>query len=99
MNRIISFIISIILMLEAIPLVWVPTLTVDASKELNPVSTRATGFLYGLSEEGVPSEAMTDSLDIASVSQKVVDGLQHPTGDISHVAPQLEECDYTVVYL
>ena len=99
MNRIISFIISIILMFEAIPLVWVPTLNVDASKELTDASTRATGFLYGLSEEGVPSEAMTDSLDISSVSQKVVDGLQHPTGDISHVAPQLEECDYTVVYL
>ena len=99
MNRIISFIISIILMFEAIPLVWVPTLNVDASKELTDASTRATGFLYGLSEEGVPSEAMTDSLDISSVSQKVVDGLQHPTGDISHVAPQLEECDYTVTYL
>ena len=99
MNQLMSFIISIILMLEAIPLVWVPTLHVDASKQLSPVTTKATGFLYGLSEEGVPSKAMTDSLDIASVSQKVVDGLQHPTGDISHVAPQLEECDYTVTYL
>ena len=99
MSSIISFIITIILLLQSVPLVWVPALKVDASKELGPVSTRATGFLYGLSEEGVPSEAMTDSLDIASVSQKVPQGLQHPTGDISHVAPQLEECDYTVVYL
>ncbi len=99
MSQIISFIITVILMLESVPLFWVPTLTVDASKELAPVSTRATGFLYGLSEEGVPSKAMTESLDIASVSQKVPDGLQHPTGDISHVASQLDECDYTVVYL
>ena len=99
MNSVLSFIITIILMLESVPIVWLPALTVDASKELGPATTRATGFLYGLSEEGVPSEAMTDSLDIASVSQKVPDGLQHPTGDISHVAPQLEECDYTVVYL
>ena len=99
MSSIISFIITIILVLQSVPLVWVPTLNVDASKELAPASTRATGFLYGLAEEGVPSEAMTDSLDISTVSQKVVDGLQHPTGDISHVAPQLEECDYTVVYL
>lgn len=99
MSHIISFIVTIIIMFESIPLVWVPTLTVDASKELAPVSTRATGFLYGLAEEGVPSKAMTDSLDISSVSQKVPDGLQHPTGDISHVAPQLDECDYTVVYL
>ncbi len=99
MSRVISLLITIILMLESVPLVWVPTLTVDASKELSDVSTRATGFLYGLSEEGVPSKAMTNSLDIASVSQKVPQGLQHPTGDISHVAPQLDECDYTVVYL
>lgn len=99
MSHIMSFIISIILMVESIPLMWVPTLTVDVSKELAPVSTRATGFLYGLAEEGVPSKAITDSLDISSVSQKVPDGLQHPTGDISHVAPQLDECDYTVVYL
>ena len=99
MNAIISFFITVILMFEAIPLVWVPSLNVDASKELAPVSTRATGFLYGLAEEGVPSSVMTDSLDISSVSQKVTDGLQHPTGDISHVYPQLDECDYTVVYL
>ena len=75
MSSIISFIITIILLLQSVPLVWVPTLNVDASKELGPVTTRATGFLYGLSEEGVPSEAMTDSLDIASVSQKVPQGL------------------------
>lgn len=99
MSQIMSFIITFILMLEALPLVWVPSLNIDASKELAPVSTRATGFLYGLAEEGVPSQAMTDSLDISSVSQKVIDGLQHPTGDISHVASQLENCDFTVVYL
>ena len=99
MSSIISFIVTIILMLESIPLMWVPVMTVDAAKELGPVSTRATGFLYGLAEEGVPSKAITDSLDISSVSQKVPDGLQHPTGDMSHVAPQLDECDYTVVYL
>ncbi len=99
MAAIVSFIITIIMLFESVPLVWVPTLEIDASKELAPVSTRATGHLYGLAEEGVPSKAMTDSLDISSVSQKVVDGLQHPTGDVDHVAPQLEECDYTVVYL
>ncbi len=98
-SAITSFFISIILLLESIPLVWVPTLKVDASKTLGEVSTKATGFLYGLAEEGVPSEAITDSLDITSVSQKVVDGLQHPTGDIDHIYTQLEECDYTVVYL
>lgn len=99
MNAIMSVLITIIMLFESIPLLWVPALTVDASKEIAPVSTRATGHLYGLAEEGVPSSVLTDSLDISSVSQKVTDGLQHPTGDIGHVAPQLDECDYTVVYL
>ncbi len=99
MSRLFSIIITILMMLESFPVFWIPTLNIDASKELAPVSTRATGFLYGLAEEGVPSKAMTDSLDISSVSQKVVDGLQHPTGDITHVACQLDSCDYTVVYL
>ncbi|MBQ8027949.1 MAG: hypothetical protein IJ262_10540 [Clostridia bacterium] len=99
MKSIIAFLISIIMLLEALPVSWVPTLEIDASKTKGEVSTKATGFLYGLAEEGVPSEAMTNSLDISSVSQKVIGGLQHPTGDIDNVSSQLEECDYRVVYL
>ncbi len=99
MGKIVAFIIMLVMLIESLPLVWVPSLEVDAAKEIRPVSTRATGHLYGLAEEGVPSKAMTNSIDISSVSQKVIDGLQHPTGDVDHVAPQLESCDYTVVYL
>ncbi len=99
MSKLISFIVSLLLMLESIPLAWLPVLKVDAAVRGADVSTYATGFLYGIAENGVPSEAMTDSIDISSVSQKVIDGLQHPTGDIDHAAPQLEECDYRVVYL
>ena len=99
MKVITAFIMTILMLVESVPVFWVPSLEVDAAKELKSVSTRATGHLYGLAEEGVPSEAMTNSIDISSVSQKVIDGLQHPTGDVNHVAPQLENCDYTVVYL
>ena len=98
-SAITSLFISLVLLFESVPVAWLPTLTVDASKTLGQVETRATGFLYGLAEEGVPSKAITDSLDISSVSQKVPDGLQHPTGDIDHVSSQLSDCDYTVVYL
>lgn len=94
-----SVFISVILLLESIPVAWLPTLTVDAAQTQGTVSTKATGFLYGLSEEGVPSKAITESLDIASVSQKVIDGLQHPTGDIDHIHTQLGDTDYNVVYL
>lgn len=98
-SAITAFITTIILFFEALPIAWVPVLTVDAAKTQGEVSTKATGFLYGLAEEGVPSKAITESLDIASVSQKVPDGLQHPTGDIDHIYTQLDDTDYNVVYL
>ena len=99
MSKILSIAISIILMVENLPLFWNPVLEIDATKTMGEVTTKATGFLYGLAEPGVPSEAITDSLDISSVSQKVIDGLQHPTGDADRLKDQLTETDYIVVYL
>lgn len=99
MSKILSLVISLILMIENLPLFWNPVLEIDASKPLGEITTKATGFLYGLAEPGVPSEAITDSLDISSVSQKVIGGLQHPTGDADRVKDHLPETDYIVVYL
>lgn len=99
MSKIVSLITVIILFFESVPILGAPTLTVDASDIVGKTSTRATGFLYGLAESGVPSEAMTNSLSISSVSQKVVDGLQHPSGDIDGVYKQLDNCDYITIYL
>lgn len=98
-TSIVSCILSFVLMLSNIPLFWVPVLEIDAGTYIGEPSTRATGFLYGLAEPGVPSDAITDSLDISSVSQKVIGGLQHPTGDADRLSRQLSECDYIVVYL
>ncbi len=78
---------------------YTPSLTADFSAKEGEVSSRASGYLYGLAEAGVPSENMTESLDISSVSQKVAGGLQHPIGDIDNVYTQLENTDYDVVYL
>ncbi len=99
MTKLISFIITVVMLLEALPLVGTPTLTVDASDRGDRASNYATGFLYGLAEPGVPSDAMVNSLDISSVSQKVIGGLQHPTGDVDRLSDQLSNCDYRVVYL
>lgn len=99
MSKLITFFISVILFFEAVPAIGTPVLKVDAGNVVGETTTRATGFLYGLAESGVPSEAITNSLKISSVSQKVPDGLQHPTGDAGHVISQLESCDYIVVYL
>ena len=78
---------------------FTPTVVIDAADRVAPVSSRASGYLYGLAEEGVPSALMTESLAVSSVSQKVPDGLQHPTGDLDHVAPMLDGAEYLVVYL
>ena len=99
MSKIISLFITLIILFEALPASFQPALTVDASDILGESTTRATGFLYGLAENEVPSSAVTNSLKISSVSQKVPDGLQHPTGDIDHIQDQLDSCDYIVAYL
>ena len=99
MSKIISLFITLILIFESVPLFSNQVLTVDASEILGESTTKATGFLYGLAENEVPSSAITKALKIASVSQKVPDGLQHPTGDIDHIKGQLESCDYIVAYL
>lgn len=78
---------------------YTPSLTADMSAKTGAVTTGASGYLYGLAEKGVPSENMTESIDISTVSQKVAGGLQHPIGDISHVYSQLDNTDYIVVYL
>ena len=99
MTKIISFFITLILLFESVPMIGQQTLTVDAGNILGETTTRATGFLYGIGESEVPSSAVTNSLKISSVSQKVPDGLQHPTGDIDHIKNQLGDCEYIVTYL
>ena len=78
---------------------FVPTVEINAAQRLAPVSSRASGYLYGLAEYDVPGTLMTESLSVSSVAQKVPDGLQHPTGDLDHVAPMLDGADYLTVYL
>lgn len=99
MTKIISLFITLILLFESVPFIGQQTLSVDAGNILGESTTKATGFLYGLAESEVPSSAITNALKISSVSQKVPDGLQHPTGDIDHIKGQLDSCDYIVAYL
>lgn len=103
MTSIISYIMSVITVLclaaEGIPYMFEPTLEIDASVSMGEVSTRATGYLYGVAQNGVPDAAMVESIDVSSVSQKVIGGLQHPIGDVDEAAPLLDNCDYITVYL
>ncbi|WP_330285698.1 CBM35 domain-containing protein [Streptomyces sp. NBC_00576] len=55
--------------------------TVDLAASEGPVTLGANGTLYGLSDDGVPSDAMLAPLKITSISQKPEGGAQHPNGD------------------
>ena len=65
MTKIISFLITLILLFESVPMIGQKTLTVDAGNILGETTTRATGFLYGLAEKEVPSSAITGALKIS----------------------------------
>lgn len=54
---------------------YTPSLTADMSVKTGDVTSDASGYLYGIAEEGVPSKNMTESVDISTVSQKVAGGL------------------------
>ncbi|WP_328869426.1 cellulosome protein [Streptomyces sp. NBC_00287] len=56
-------------------------LTVDLAASEGPVMLGANGALYGLSDDGVPSDAMLEPLKLTSISQKPEGGAQHPNGD------------------
>lgn len=103
MNGIISLLLSLIFVLSSAVnsavYLFTPTVEFDASSGQGEIFHGACGFLYGLAEEGVPSPDMVSTLNISSVSQKLKDGLQHPIGDIDHVAANFDTCDYLTVYL
>ncbi len=81
---------------------FMPTVRFDAENLTGDVTNGASGYLYGIAEDGVPSHNMVESLDVSSVSAKTQGGLQHPIGEVGDVSPSLlrtGHCDYIVVYL
>ena len=81
---------------------FMPTVRFDAENLTGEVTNGASGYLYGIAEDGVPSHNMVESLDVSSVSAKTQGGLQHPIGEVGDVAPSIlrtGHCDYIVVYL
>ncbi len=85
-----------------IPQIGAPSVIFDAENLTGKVTSGASGYLYGIAEDGVPSQNMVESLDISSVSAKTQEGLQHPIGEVGDVADSLLSAghtDYIVVYL
>jgi hypothetical protein len=59
----------------------------------------ASGTLYGLYDEGLPSENLIDGIDLASVATKAQDGPQHPGADALEVLGPLVEASNGDVYI
>lgn len=76
---------SIVIILGvAFMVIKVPTLTIDFSKQ-SELTGRASGFLYGLAENEVPTSEITESIAINTLATKPAGGLQHPIGDVNQV--------------
>ncbi len=61
------------------------TLSVDFSQSTGDFRGGASGTLYGLGDDGVPSQAVLNGAHVTNTSQKPPDGLQHPNGDVLDV--------------
>ncbi len=64
--------------------------TVDLATGTGALRYGATGFLYGLGDEGIPNETMLAALKPQVTAQKAPDGLQHPNGDALKIAPMFK---------
>ncbi len=70
------------------------TLHFDASpaNSKNELLHGSTGFLYGVSEIGVPSADLISAIQPKILVQKAADGKQHPSGDGYRLTPYLRAC-------
>ena len=58
-----------------------PQLIIDLSNNTGAIKHGACGFLYGMGDDGIPSENTLAPLKPQVVAQKPEGGLQHPNGD------------------
>lgn len=83
----------------AFSIIKVPTLTIDFSQQ-SELTGRASGFLYGLAEEDVPTVEIVESIGINTLATKPAGGLQHPIGDVEQVADSFTKAggEYLMIY-
>ncbi|GAA1647961.1 carbohydrate-binding protein [Actinoplanes couchii] len=78
-------------LLTAVPASAAPSqISFDLATSTGALRYGATGFLYGLGDEGIPNETMLAALKPQVTAQKAPDGLQHPNGDALRIAPMFK---------
>lgn len=75
------------------------TLTVDLGTETGPFHGGASGTLYGLYGDGVPSRAVVEGMYVRTVATKAQDGVQHPGADGLEILPSFVAAGGRDVYL
>ncbi|MDZ5078692.1 LamG-like jellyroll fold domain-containing protein [Nesterenkonia sp. HG001] len=73
--------------------------TVDLAGSSGAVHGGASGVLYGLYDEGMPTDNLIEGMNLQSVATKAQDGSQHPGSDALEVLPQLAETTDGDIYL
>ncbi|CUX35770.1 LamG-like jellyroll fold domain-containing protein [Clostridium sp. C105KSO13] len=64
----------------------------DASQNTGSMLHGSTGFLYGVSEPGVPSADLISAIQPKILVQKAAGGKQHPSGDGYRLTSYLKDC-------
>lgn len=63
--------------------------SVDLNESTGAIKYGASGFLYGLADDGTPTDTMLSGLThLDSMVGRPLDGLQHPNGDVMATADQ-----------
>ncbi|MFJ1970114.1 cellulosome protein [Streptomyces sp. NPDC087903] len=74
-------------------------LTVDLGAGTGPFHGGASGTLYGLYGDGVPSRAVVEGMYVRTVTTKAQDGTQHPGADALEILPSFVAAGGRDLYL
>ncbi|WKX14954.2 cellulosome protein [Streptomyces sp. NL15-2K] len=74
-------------------------LVVDLGAETGPFHGGASGTLYGLYGDGVPSRALVEGMYVRTVTTKAQDGIQHPGADALEILPSFVAAGGKDVYV
>lgn len=97
MKKLLSILISLLLILSLCPAISIlaadasPTINVDMTDEDHSILHGSAGFLYGISNEGVPDVNTLTPLKPKVLATKGALGTEHPYGDALDVAEEFFE--------
>jgi hypothetical protein len=74
-------------------------LSVDLGSDTGPVSHGADGALYGIYDQGVPSENLIEGMGLQTTDTKAQDGQQHPGSDALEIAQPFVDAGGQDIYI